>query len=74
MDGLTAWDVVPVDNHLNNIITKGILNKEYLKRCTCHEWIDYMMYMELFILDHKTAIKHMVITMRYCPYCNTGLS
>jgi len=63
-----------VSRHLDRVLSEGIITEEYLKRCICQEWVQYMTYLKSFIPEHLTAIKHMVITMRYCPYCKTGLS
>ena len=74
-DGFNIGDSIKqVSKHLDHVLTKGILNEDYLKRCSCQEWTQYMTYLKTFIHEHMTAIKQMVITMRYCPYCKTGLS
>ena len=69
-----AESIKQVTKHLDSVLTEGIINEEYLKRCTCREWIQYMTYLKSFIPEHMTAVKHVVVTMRYCPYCKTGLS
>lgn len=69
-----SQQVLLADEHLDKVISEGIIAKNYLKRCTCKEWSDYMTYMDTFILEHKVSVKHMIITMRYCPYCKTGLN
>lgn len=74
-DGFNMGDSIKqVSKHLDRVLSEGILNEDYEKRCSCKEWIHYMMYLKSFISEHMTAVKQMVITMRYCPYCKTGLS
>lgn len=74
-DGFNMGDSIKqVSKHLDRVLSEGIIREDYLKRCSCQEWVQYMTYLKTFISEHMTAIKHMVITMRYCPYCKMGLS